>query len=64
MLPPWAPDRPSSVDVLVDSLSVVANATDLPLFYYHFPSMTGMNLLISDLLEKAFYRLPTLKGVK
>jgi N-acetylneuraminate lyase len=57
--------KPSSIDQLIQYLSVVAGAApSLPLFYYHIPSMTGVNLDMEEFLDAASSRLPTLRGIK
>jgi N-acetylneuraminate lyase len=57
--------RPPSVVELVDwCASVAATAPKLPFYYYHMPSMTGVNLTATAFLEGAHRRIPTLAGVK
>jgi N-acetylneuraminate lyase len=57
--------RPSSLEHLIRYLSVVAEAApSLPLFYYHIPSMTGVNFNMEEFLDAVGSRLPTLRGIK
>lgn len=57
--------RPRNVSALVDVLAAIADAAPgLPLYYYHIPSMSGMQLDLIDLLKEADKRLPTLAGAK
>lgn len=64
MLPPFAPQKPPSVDILVEIMAKIASATKLPLFYYHFPGQTGITFPFADILTRALPRVPTLAGVK
>ena len=64
MVPPFY-FHPDSVDVLVDyCAAVAARAPKLPLYYYHIPSMTGVDLPPHQFLEKGARRIPTLRGIK
>jgi N-acetylneuraminate lyase len=61
---PWY-FKPASVEVLVDCLAVItAAAPDLPFYYYHLPSVTGVDLNVCELLRLAADGLPTLAGIK
>ena len=54
----------TSVDVLVECLQQIAKgAPEVPLFYYHIPPITGVDLSMVELLERA-ESLPTLAGIK
>jgi len=56
--------KPASAGLLADSLAEVASAApDLPFYYYHIPSMTGVDLDMIEILRRAG-RLPTLEGIK
>lgn len=56
--------RPN-VDGLVEwCRDVAAAAPDLPFYYYHIPSMTGLLVPIASFLARAGDRIPTLRGVK
>jgi N-acetylneuraminate lyase len=57
--------KPSKVEDLVDFCAeVAAAAPDLPFYYYHIPSMTGVSLAAADFLRVAATRIPNLAGVK
>lgn len=57
--------KPSTHQQLLDFLAPVASAApELPFFYYHIPSMTGVTLPMVPLLEQACERLPTFAGLK
>ncbi|MHC4564784.1 MAG: dihydrodipicolinate synthase family protein [Planctomycetota bacterium] len=57
--------RPESTEVLIDCLREIASVVpDLPLFYYHIPALSGVNLDVLDLLGRAEKRLPSLAGIK
>ena len=57
--------RPANVDDLVAwCAEVAAAAPGLPFYYYHIPSMTGVNIFVAELLEAAAGRIPTLAGAK
>ena len=54
----------SSIDVLVECLRHIAEAApSTPLYYYHIPSITGVDLSMLELLERA-ESLPTFAGIK
>lgn len=57
--------RPATVDDLVDCCAeVAAAAPDLPFYYYHIPSRTGVTFPVVDLFEAAKDRIPNLAGAK
>jgi len=57
--------KPASEQDLVRFLApIAAAAPDLPFYYYHFPAMTGGNLLASRVLEMGCESIPNLAGVK
>lgn len=57
--------RPATIDDLVASAAAVAAAAPgLPFFYYHIPSMTGVDLPMRDVLPVAAARIPNLAGIK
>jgi N-acetylneuraminate lyase len=43
---------------------VAAAAPDVPFYYYHMPSMTGLSITATEFLREAEGRIPTLTGVK
>jgi len=54
-----------SVEVLADCLgTIAAGAPQLPLYYYHIPPLTEVELPMHDLLTIAPARLPSLAGIK
>ena len=57
--------KPKSLDNLIDCLAeITSGAPDLPFYYYHIPSVTGVPVPIPEFLLKASPRLPSLVGVK
>jgi N-acetylneuraminate lyase len=58
--------KPASVSILAKWLqAVAAEAPDLPLYYYHIPSMTGVNFLMLDLVKEVdAIGIPNFAGVK
>ena len=57
--------KPATVDVLIEFISKVAElAPDLPVYYYHMPSMSGVSLSIPELLTKVSVKIPNFAGVK
>jgi N-acetylneuraminate lyase len=57
--------RPQSVGMLVEFCrEVAAAAPATPFYYYHIPSMTGVDLPMADFLRAASARIPTLAGMK
>jgi len=57
--------RPAALDDLVAwCAEVAAAAPALPFYYYHIPSMTGVDIQVADFLEAAADHIPTLAGAK
>ena len=57
--------RPASIGELVDSCAAVAEAApELPFFYYHIPSMTGVSFPMAEFLRQGGERIASLAGVK
>jgi N-acetylneuraminate lyase len=56
--------RPRTIDDLVFFCAEVASAQELPLYYYHIPSLTGVDLPMIDFLSVAIDSIPNLAGVK
>jgi N-acetylneuraminate lyase len=57
--------KPSSIENLVQSIAeTAAAAPDLPYYYYHIPSLTGVSIDMIDFLKLAADRIPNLVGVK
>ena len=55
--------RPATLDDLVDVLRDIAAQSPLPMFYYHYPALYGVDFNMHDLLQLAD-EIPTLRGVK
>ncbi len=57
--------KPADLDALVAcSAEVAAAAPRTPFYYYDIPSLTGVAFSMSDYLERARERIPTLAGLK
>ncbi|MFH5884961.1 dihydrodipicolinate synthase family protein [Halalkalibaculum sp. DA3122] len=57
--------KPDSVERLVDFCrEVAAAAPQTPFYYYHIPSLTGVDLPMYEFLERAAEEIPTLAGIK
>lgn len=57
--------KPDSVESLVASMAEVASgAPNLPFYYYHIPTVTGVAISALEFLRLAAQRIPTLRGMK
>lgn len=57
--------KPSSVeDLVLYCAEVAAAAPELPFYFYHIPSMTGVNFPAAEFLRAAANRIPNLAGIK
>ena len=57
--------KPDSIESLVDSMAQIASgAPKLPFYYYHIPSVTGVNLSMIDFLDRARGPISNLAGIK
>ncbi len=57
--------KPDSTEALVASMAeIAAGAPQLPFYYYHIPSVTGVQIGALDFLKLAEARIPTLRGIK
>lgn len=57
--------KPATAETLADCMAVVASgAPDLPFFYYHIPSITGVTVGILDFVRVARQRIPNFAGIK
>ena len=57
--------QPGRLEELVGFCTEVASgAPDLPFYYYHIPSVTGINLSMSGFIELAKTKIPNLAGIK
>lgn len=63
-LAPWYV-KPAAVEVLAACCAdIAAGAPELPFYYYHIPSMTGVALPMVDFLRRAGDLIPTFSGLK
>ncbi len=57
--------KPAGLEPLADwCADVAAAAAQLPFYFYHMPSMSGVNLAVARFLEIAGARIPNLAGIK
>jgi N-acetylneuraminate lyase len=57
--------KPVGVDGVVNWCApIAAAAPELPFYFYHMPSMNGVNLSIANFLPRAADRIPNLAGIK
>lgn len=57
--------KPSREEELVEFCAeVAAGAPDLPFYYYHIPSVSGINLSMSEFLKLAAIEIPNFAGIK
>ncbi len=57
--------KPSRTEELIDFCTEVASGSpELPFYYYHIPSVSGISLSMVDFLQKAANRIPNLAGIK
>jgi N-acetylneuraminate lyase len=57
--------KPVAIDDLVEFYAGIAEAApSLPFYAYHTPAITGVNFKMSQFLELASKRIPTLVGIK
>ncbi len=57
--------KPATIEQLVEfCIPIAAEVEPLPFYYYHIPSMTGVNLPMSEFLHQARFRMPNLCGLK
>jgi len=57
--------KPAGIDELIASCAAIAEAApELPFYYYHIPSMTGVSIAVAPFLEAAVERIPNLAGAK
>jgi N-acetylneuraminate lyase len=54
--------KPDGLDALAAWFSDLAGATRLPIYYYHFPHMTGITVLMHEFLQ-AVRHVPNCAGV-
>lgn len=57
--------KPANVDMLAQACIMVGESIpDMPLYYYHIPVLTGVNVPMYDLLKALDEKLPNFAGVK
>lgn len=57
--------KPAGVEGVVDWCERIAGSCpDLPFYYYHMPSMNGVEISVADFLEQAEGRISNLAGIK
>ncbi|MFT5239935.1 MAG: N-acetylneuraminate lyase [Candidatus Promineifilaceae bacterium] len=57
--------KPSSPENLADCIATIAGgAPELPYYYYHIPTVTGVEIDMEQFLAAAGDRVPTLAGIK
>ncbi|KAH1015405.1 N-acetylneuraminate lyase [Dendroctonus ponderosae] len=57
--------KPKKTQELISYLKFVsAAAPNTPLFYYHYPTQSGVNIDMGEFLEQANGQIPNLKGIK
>ncbi|MBN1541153.1 dihydrodipicolinate synthase family protein, partial [candidate division KSB1 bacterium] len=57
--------KPRILEDLVDFMAeVAAAASNLPFYYYHIPSLTGVFFPMREFLEQAESSIPSLAGIK
>jgi len=65
VLPPFAPERPGNIDVLINILARIAGAApNTPFYYYHMPGVTSLSFSMTELLTKSKNIVPTFTGIK
>lgn len=57
--------KPTSVENLVDCMAEIASAApNLPFYYYHMPTLTGVGMDMVEFLALGEKRIPNLAGIK
>ncbi|MEW6306428.1 MAG: dihydrodipicolinate synthase family protein [Verrucomicrobiota bacterium] len=57
--------KPAGVaDLVAYCAEVAAAAPELPFYYYHIPSLTGVGVSMIEFLQQASARIPNLAGIK
>jgi hypothetical protein len=66
MYPPFAPESPPDLATVVSSIEFATRGIELPLYYYHIPAVTGVQLNVSDLVDysRQHSLLPRLSGAR
>ena len=57
--------KPGSIAMLVECCAeIAAAAPDVPFYYYHIPTMTGVDLPMVEFLRRSAEKIPNLAGLK
>jgi N-acetylneuraminate lyase len=57
--------KPPHLDALIACCADIASAApETPFYYYHIPTLTGVDLSMPEFLARARQRVPTLAGIK
>lgn len=57
--------KPGSAETMVNCMAEIASAApNLPFYYYHIPTLTGVAIDILEFLKLGEQRIPTLAGIK
>ncbi|MBT2561650.1 dihydrodipicolinate synthase family protein [Pedobacter sp. ISL-68] len=57
--------KPTSVENLVDCMAEIASAApELPFYYYHMPTLTGVGMDMVEFLALGEQKIPNLAGIK
>lgn len=57
--------RPATLGALVATVKKIADAApNTPYYYYHIPSKTGVNFLMSNFVQLADTKIPNFRGIK
>ena len=57
--------KPQTISSLLSfTQEIASSAADIPFFFYHIPSMTGVDFTMIDFLKKAHNKIPNLAGIK
>ena len=57
--------KPRTLDLLIDCCAdVAAAAPETPFYFYDIPALTNVNFSMTEFLQKAPARIPTLAGIK
>lgn len=57
--------KPKTVEKLVEYLKDIAvHCADIPLYYYHIPKLTNVDLPMTSLMQLAKTKIHTFKGIK
>lgn len=57
--------KPTRIEELVAfNKEVAAGAPDLPFYYYHIPSVSGINLSMNEFIKLAAQQIPNFAGIK